>query len=303
MKSNWAATRLDFFPTSFPDETLHSRLARYHLLSGNLDDRLTLQELFGSHTLIATSLLPSHLNALIQRLPVCMGATAESILQEGTIFPYYRPFLFKSSQVQRCLTSTQSTDARDLKIRLGMVASRLGGQNPFRFCNQCLAEDVGRYGVGYWHRTHQLPGVLVCARHGCVLSATDRDWVRLRRHKLFLPMAAPLTSCARDGEITDQQYPELLSLARLSAQALEFAQQPLSGDLLRSFYLHVAGSRGWLTSHGRVRSSAIRTVLKSCDRLFPDVVDFAFLRYPDVDAIKGKWMLMLLRDRVPGRGV
>lgn len=42
-----AIRKLHFFPASFPDETLLSRLSRYHLLSAELEDANTFKLLFG----------------------------------------------------------------------------------------------------------------------------------------------------------------------------------------------------------------------------------------------------------------
>ncbi|GAI24583.1 unnamed protein product, partial [marine sediment metagenome] len=50
MSGEVTVPRLHYFPSRLPDETLHSRVSRLHTLSGNLDDRHTLQDLFGSHT-------------------------------------------------------------------------------------------------------------------------------------------------------------------------------------------------------------------------------------------------------------
>ncbi|MCC0179846.1 TniQ family protein [Waterburya agarophytonicola K14] len=34
-----------------------------------------------------------------------------------------------------------------------------------KFCPQCRAEDEQKYGEAYWHRQHQIPGMLVCLKH------------------------------------------------------------------------------------------------------------------------------------------
>src|SRR3546814_4947319 len=86
-------SRLHFFPASLPDETLHSRVSRFHCMSGNLHDRYSLQDLFGSHTFAPTSNLPSHLLALCARLPEQMACSPDELLEEATLFPYFRPFL------------------------------------------------------------------------------------------------------------------------------------------------------------------------------------------------------------------
>lgn len=290
------ATRLVFFPPALPDETLHSQVARYHRLSGNLDDRLTLREVFGSQSLVTTSLLPSHLRLMSSRLPERAETCADGLLEQGTIFPYYRPLL-APPQIARCLAAANSTDARDLKISLGMVAGRLGGQNPLRLCDQCFVEDRNLYGTPYWHRTHQLPGVLVCPRHQCFLLEPDRAWAHLRRHSLFLPDTVPRAQVACPFAVEDHHMPALIKLAQLSAQLLVSATIQLPPDVLRTFYLTRAGHLGWLTGHGRIQSEVIDSVGRRCCQCFPDLPDFNFLRLPVNDVLRGAWILQLLRKQ------
>ena len=38
-----------------------------------------------------------------------------------------------------------------------------------KFCPLCLEEDRNKYGEAYWHRHHQIPGILVCLKHEIAL--------------------------------------------------------------------------------------------------------------------------------------
>jgi len=78
---------LHFFPSTFPDETLYSRFARYHRLSGHVNDRDSLHELVGVHTHVATSDLPSLLQTFVSRIPAAARPSVEEIIDENTIFP------------------------------------------------------------------------------------------------------------------------------------------------------------------------------------------------------------------------
>lgn len=290
------AIRLAFFPTALPDETLHSQVSRYHRLSGNLDDRLTLQEVFGSHSLVATSLLPSHLSAMSSRLPERAATPADVLLEEGTLFPYYRPLL-RQAQIARCIRAANSTDARDLKISLGMVAGRLGGQNPLRLCDRCVVDDINLYGTPYWHRAHQLPGVLFCPRHKCLLLEPDRAWAHLQRQNLFLPDTVHRTQVVCSPAVESHHIPALIKLAELSERLLISKLLPLTAEVLRMFYLSRASQFGWLTRHGRIQCDAIDSIGRSCCHRFPDLPDFNFLRLPENDVARGSWMLQLLRKQ------
>ena len=38
------------------------------------------------------------------------------------------------------------------------------------YCRECRSEELRRQGFWYYHRAHQLPGVKVCHKHGCLLN-------------------------------------------------------------------------------------------------------------------------------------
>lgn len=43
----------------------------------------------------------------------------------------------------------------------------------WRFCPQCVVADKARYGVSYWHRSHQLCGAKICPIHDQILHSHD----------------------------------------------------------------------------------------------------------------------------------
>ena len=47
-------------------------------------------------------------------------------------------------------------------------------------CTDCIRADLDRYGISYWHREHQVPGVLRCARHRSPLRYVEGDAALLR---------------------------------------------------------------------------------------------------------------------------
>lgn len=277
MNSEAMAPRMYFFPSRLPDETLHSRLSRLHTLSGNLDDRHTLQDAFGSHTLVATSHLPSHLNALASRLPDKIYCGPEDILEQATLLPYYRPFL-QPAQVERCRAAMCSENGGDVKIGIGLVASRIGGHNAFRYCRQCRIEDSLQYGVAYWHRAHQLPGVWKCVTHAEPLIEVNHNWLCSHRHNLFLPVPEQFSGSLSERAIEVGHACCLAQCAALSAELLLSEQPPLDPSAVRSFYRHYATQRGWIDSHGRISTGSVqRAATEFCGK-WPRDRSFEFLR-------------------------
>jgi hypothetical protein len=248
--------RLAFFPTALPDETLHSRISRYHRLSGNWQERQTLDEIFGTHLLVATANLPSHLSALLAALPEHAQLSMVQLIDSATVLPYFRPFL-SLGQATQCFQAMASQNACGMKIGIGLVASRIGARNAFRFCRQCRAEDEQLHGSAYWHRAHSLPGVLVCHRHKNVLMELGASLVHLHRHRLFLPTDSWVEKGTSAARVPVTHLEELFRLATSSATLLAMPMPPIPAPLLRFFYREKAAAQGWIDHHGRIRCAAI----------------------------------------------
>ena len=163
---------LGFFPTPYPDELLYSIIARYHIRSGNISPKITLQELFGSTTIIATPDLPSSLNYLSKQIQHLFPSSVTDLIDRYTLYPFYRPFL--PPQRDRLIQkSMRANIGQNIHTRAGIMASAIATPRYFRFCPQCNAGDLDRYGEIYWHRLHQITGVFICPEHSTLLVTTQ----------------------------------------------------------------------------------------------------------------------------------
>ncbi|WP_295754629.1 TnsD family Tn7-like transposition protein [Undibacterium sp.] len=289
-----AGPSLHFFPASLPDELLHSRISRYHFLSGNYNDRQSLRDLFGRHTLVVTSHLPSHLARLSSLLPEDASYDVASIIENETLFPYFRPFL-SEQKGKACVSIMAGDNANSLKISMGLVASKVGGQNWFRFCGQCVVEDEVEFGSAYWHRAHLLPGVFVCHRHRGPLNVVDAEWVFQQRHHLFLPTCSNVLKNSTLISLTEVQIGLLHELAKLSAQMLHCPQVLIDRAALRSHYLSLAANLGLVADNGRLRVSDIEYRFHIFLQRLPAFDDFAFIRADGTMSIQ--WVYSLLRSK------
>lgn len=84
--------KLHFFPASFPDETLFSRVSRYHLLTGDRRHDTTFHALFGRvNSLDFTELAPPSLSVLASLLPGDPVVQLGNLLVENTFVPFAKP--------------------------------------------------------------------------------------------------------------------------------------------------------------------------------------------------------------------
>lgn len=159
---------LAYFPTPYPDELLFSVLSRLadamqYPHKSDLTQAVYDQEEVG----IAVN-LASHLEALLAALPPGHGLSAEKIIQEQTLFPFYQPFL-AAERVRKLKEAMCQPNLNQVYGRMGLSRWRVPEPTWLRFCYDCLVADRKQYGQGYWHRLHQVPGVKVCPRHGAML--------------------------------------------------------------------------------------------------------------------------------------
>lgn len=143
-----------FFPPSQPDEALNSRVSRYHVVAGNSSSTVTLNELFGAPQTGLDQVVPPGLEVLATRLPGDPRTNLLNILSENTLLPLFQPFIghVESNASQQSL--------------LSRLPRRVVGKTGEAYlCVQCVREDEKTFGIGYWHRAHQAPGVTACWKH------------------------------------------------------------------------------------------------------------------------------------------
>ena len=154
-------------PVPYPDELLYSVITRYMSRIGALSVRGTTESIFGRKIMPCAD-LPSSLEAVSIRTWPVWGMTGEQIAEQLTLFPYYARYS-PHHRVTQCLTTMLSDRGTGVHCRIGVNATRFKIPKLLRFCPSCRAADIDRFGETYWHRAHQLAGVLVCPEHGDLL--------------------------------------------------------------------------------------------------------------------------------------
>lgn len=140
--------KLPFFPASFFDETLFSRVSRYHLLTGERRDETTFSKLFGmeGNRVDFSELAPPSLTILASLLPSDPMVQLGNLLKENTFVPFAIPV-------------TRSSIEEFIGTEFGTSKA----------CLLCLKDDEATEGVAYLRRSHQLPAVTACWKHGTTL--------------------------------------------------------------------------------------------------------------------------------------
>ncbi|UVK83112.1 TniQ family protein [Pseudomonas sichuanensis] len=170
-----------FFPMSMPDEMLHSRITRYHYLSGNRTEAETFRDLFGSSP-FGVGMLPKQINHLAARLPGDMASNLYELISSNTTFPAYRPFLGLSEGMDQEAGGYRVHEVARVPRREVTVHRKA------RICLSCVQQDLLEVGYSYWHRSHHLPGVIACWRHGeTLIHACPKCYLPFYRKNKLLP--------------------------------------------------------------------------------------------------------------------
>lgn len=158
---------LTYFPVRYKDELLYSIIARYHVHSGIPSYKTTIRTLFGGTSMRAVIDFPCDLDALAGNLPFD-ELTSDSFINENTLFPLFQPFL--TLEKERAIKAKlKQGKNHSIHTQIGISASRIPSKRYLVFCPNCYQEEKQKYGEPYWHRIHQVPGVLVCPQHNCLL--------------------------------------------------------------------------------------------------------------------------------------
>lgn len=243
------------FPDLYPDEILYSAWARY---SDRVQYRIkyaVFQELFGKSQSAAIVDLPCHLGYFVEHLPPENSYTTDWLIDRHTLLPFYSPFL-SQDRYKRIHEQMISGNGATIHLWAGIAATSVPSPVSLRYCSRCLEYDRKRFGEGYWHRLHQVPGVEVCPEHMIFLenstiylrnAATKHEFVSIDRAiSTDIPLVRDATS-----------YQKLIDIAMDVRYLLDHPNIHVEPDLLTEQYKYFLAQQGFLTNGGKVRTTAL----------------------------------------------
>lgn len=251
------------FPTPHPEELFYSVCARFQDRMDYRDKRFIGLELFGQWHTGTVADLPGHLAYFTRALPRGHLMTVDRIIEEYTLFPFFRPFL-SPDRVRRVKDSMATGDILAARNASGSVGTRILTPDWLRYCPACVEEDIRNFKEPYWHRLPQVPGVEVCPTHRVFIEdGTAR--MRLRRNNFDYVSAERGTRVvpARPLDPSDKVHNILLRVARDAEWLL--GQRGLCPGLpeLRRRYTHALFERGFCTYSGFLNRARFEEHLRS----------------------------------------
>lgn len=196
--------------------------------------------------------------------------TAQQLLQLHTVFPYATAFTEPRVHAA-ALANVLSTGltARGTGAVTQSVSDNVDGR---RWCKQCARDELSRIGESYWHRSHNLPGVVVCLKHRAILSKAQwlpanghRSWSYSLPHEVMEMDGAGSGASASDmPNMSNKGRRFLNTLALRSIEALQSEHGAFStqGQGWPAWYREQLVARGLLTpgrqADGRLLADFVR---------------------------------------------
>ncbi|MFT4413329.1 TnsD family transposase [Fredinandcohnia humi] len=243
-----------FFPTPFMDELLYSVLARYYCYSGSENSKKTMDEVFNSSFICASLTLPSKLKQLCANLPTPDFYTPNQLIKDCTLLPYFSPFIPEERymEIRDVMTNYKGSN---LYMKLGMPATTIKSPNCLRYCIECIKEDDAKYGEIYWHRAHQVEGVIICHKHDTILVNSNIPYSqRKNKHKFHrLTKEASTNGLTSKLDWHNKELSHLRFIAEQTYYLLQNEIAPLGQEEIRKFYIAKLQELNLATVSGRIR--------------------------------------------------
>lgn len=159
------------FPIPYPDETFYSLCARF-MCRTKLSFRAFSYYLTGIKNYESTRGLPGRLAVIGARLPASYPINLQDLVMNHTGFPYYATFAIPDL-VEGLNAAITGSESKGVNTLLGLRHSSVKLDDYLLYCPSCVKRDRELWGEAYWHRVHQLPGVLVCPDHHIFLEESS----------------------------------------------------------------------------------------------------------------------------------
>ncbi|WP_404459452.1 TnsD family Tn7-like transposition protein [Oceanobacillus kapialis] len=244
----------------YKDELLYSVIARYHIRSGNKSYKRTLMDLFGKDSIVAIVDLPGSLKELC--LNIGDQYLPGQLLNENTLWPYYRPFLTKVLATKlECKMLDSTVDP--VQVSAGLMAGGISFPKYLRYCSFCYVEDENKFGEPYWHRSHQLPGVFLCHIHGVNLTNSNILYKSEFSRQRFFALSEVRVQVENDKTPSFNNEIKMF-LSEQSSKLLNSVIPPVGLETIREMYIALLCERGFTSKSSRIQFKDLIPNFSNC---------------------------------------
>jgi hypothetical protein len=167
---------IGWFPDIYPDELMYSYVVRYLDVMRYPSSRrnqvsffIDLSEKNDPPLLV----LHAAKEDLVIPIPNEFGLTKDDYVANHTLFPYHEPFRFAGDGTLARVRSGDIQLRPIPPVGLFSITHKDIAGFGHRYCPECATQDRQEYGEAFWHRSHNLPGSVICRKHERMLVC---DW-------------------------------------------------------------------------------------------------------------------------------
>jgi len=239
---------INFFPSRYQDELLYSVIARYKEQSGISSKKALSRALFCSENYRVSTLFTQNIDTLVGNLPQNHLLTAENLIKENTLYPFYTAFV-RQEKREEVLRAMKVADKKSIEARLGIKNWNCNARPLLRYCPLCYKEDIDSKGESYWRRLFQVPGVLICSIHKVKLEES-----RLWTNNLQLDYQCPNDDiCNERWEEVDEQLIEMnMRYINNCIKLLMQLYENKTSLFFRDFYIDHLRKKGLASVNGSI---------------------------------------------------
>lgn len=263
----------------YEDEALCSVVSRYALTMEVGRRAEFLRSLFGYQASNGVA-LAYNLSHVAGETARAWGMSAEQIAHQLTAIDYFCAFM-KACDAEHFFTyCLERRASKPIRRFLDGLVLHFGA----RYCSACWRDDRSRGLTPYWRRSHQLPGVICCIQHGCLLSVTSQSglWFDAK-------CQAPIKPLHFEAEAATRLQVHF-RVAQLSADVLIVGQAALLSRDPRA-WLRILRDRGYARGKDQI----------DAQRLCADFGEFFGTAYLDAVGLAPKHYQNWLVGRLYGR--
>ena len=291
MTIQFSLFRINNLPTRYDDETIYSWCGAIHLANGYTSVLETSIGLFKNKYAGRLHDFPAHIDSLIANTCICKES--DTLALRNTLLGYF--LAFKTPELSDFVLKKVTTKAYpQLKYKLGIPASRLGGSHPLKACCICIDEQLKNFGRSYWKVEHQYPSSLICTEHQSLLKIYNNQSSPVHLRKWLYPgsdnfMTSSIVS------LSNEQCEKLSKLAQFSQAA---AKEPSGSFLpinLSVTYQSRIKELGFLTSRGSIRMTEFLPWVKNYYKNLRHFEELSILK--TLDNMGGSFIAKIIRKQ------
>lgn len=251
---------MNFFTDPYEDELIYSAIARDSWYSG-IGKTNTLRKLFGRPIHIDFE-YSYYMNILAEKL----GGkyTTHYLIEHHTTLGFYL-LGFDRKRRDSILQKIESGEKINFRYILHLDSMYNQENSSLNYCPICVQEDYKKYKECFFHREHQIPGVVVCPKHGVELYEYKHY---TKRDCLYNLIRLEYNECNTNQDtikkVPAANYEKLLLYAKCAQRIVKGELRGIDREKLREKYMLLLKKKGFSTARGFIRH----------DRLMGEFIEF-----------------------------